>query len=152
MMNVNVKLKQNAKLPIKGTKDSAGYDIHSFEDKVVKHNSRTLISTGVFLENMPNDHYIRIAPRSGLSVKHSIDIGAGVVDSDYRGELKIVVCNNHVDKDFTIHVGDRIAQLIITKFEPNTVMVGKYEDGTEINEKLDDLNLRGIGGFGSTGK
>jgi dUTP pyrophosphatase len=89
---------------------------------------------------LPNGVYGRVAPRSGLAVKHGIQVGAGVVDPDYTGEVKVVLFN-HGDKDFEVKKGDRVAQLILERCEtPEVEEVGTVED-TE----------RGAGGFGSTG-
>ena len=82
----------------------------------------------------------RIAPRSGLAVKHFIDTGAGVIDSDYRGEVKVLLFN-HSEVDFDIKEGDRIAQLVIERiYTPEVVVVEELEK-----------SVRGVGGFGSTG-
>jgi len=82
----------------------------------------------------------RVAPRSGLAAKHSIDTGAGVIDADYRGEVKVILFNLS-DNDFAIKEGDRIAQLIIERiYTPDVVVVEKLEE-----------SVRGAGGFGSTG-
>ena len=85
-------------------------------------------------------NYGRIAPRSGLAAKHMIDVGAGVIDSDYRGEVKVLLFNLG-EKDFEVNKGDRVAQLIIEKYTITQM--------TEVKE-LDDT-VRGAGGFGSTG-
>lgn len=89
---------------------------------------------------VPTNTYARIAPRSGLAWKNSINVGAGVIDEDYRGEVGVVLFNHGPD-DFKIMPYDRIAQVIIEKIEP-----------TEI-EEVDELNetVRGAGGFGHTG-
>ena len=82
-----------------------------------------------------------MAPRSGLAVKNFIDVGAGVIDADYRGEVKVLLFNLDQEKDFAVKEGDRIAQLIIEKYTP-----------TELVEETDlDDTARGAGGFGSTG-
>lgn len=82
----------------------------------------------------------RVAPRSGLAAKHSIDTGAGVIDADYRGEVKVILFN-FSDTDFAIKEGDRIAQLVIERiYTPDVVVVEKLE-----------TSVRGAGGFGSTG-
>lgn len=82
----------------------------------------------------------RIAPRSGLAVKHFIDTGAGVIDSDYRGEVKVLLFN-HSEVDFEVKEGDRIAQLVIERiYTPEVVVVEELEE-----------SVRGAGGFGSTG-
>jgi dUTP pyrophosphatase len=139
----------NAQLPIKGSTYSAGYDIHSCVYKVIPPRSRELIHTGVYLEDMPIDHYIRIAPRSGLALK-SIDVGAGVVDPDYRGQLGVVLINNS-DKNYVVNSGDRIAQLIVEKFSPNTQLVGISSNSGEIIKEFITNNERLEDGFGSTG-
>ena len=90
---------------------------------------------------IPEGNYGRIAPRSGLAAKHSIDVGAGVIDSDYRGEVKVLLFNLS-DTDFEVKPGDRIAQLIIEKYTMTEIQ--------EVEGKLDDT-VRGEGGFGSTG-
>jgi dUTP pyrophosphatase len=82
----------------------------------------------------------RVAPRSGLAAKHSIDTGAGVIDADYRGEVKVILFN-FSETDFAIKEGDRIAQLVIERiYTPEVVVVEKLE-----------ASVRGAGGFGSTG-
>jgi dUTP pyrophosphatase len=82
----------------------------------------------------------RIAPRSGLAAKHFIDTGAGVIDADYRGPVKVLLFN-HADTDFEVKEGDRIAQLVIERiYTPEVVEVQELEE-----------SVRGAGGFGSTG-
>ena len=90
---------------------------------------------------LPEGTYGRVAPRSGLAVKHGIDTGAGVVDADYRGELGVVLFNNS-DEDYTISEGERIAQLVVEKIWTGDITVV---------DSLDDTT-RSSGGFGSTGK
>jgi dUTP pyrophosphatase len=80
------------------------------------------------------------APRSGLAWKHSIDVGAGVIDADYRGPVGVILFN-HSDQDFEVKVGDRIAQLIIEK-----ILTPKALEVEDL-----DSTFRGVGGFGSTG-
>lgn len=91
----------------------------------------------------PKNYYLRIAPRSGLSVKNNIDIGAGVVDYDYRGEIFVCFINNSLDATYSIKAGDRIAQMILTRIE-------RFND-ISIVESHEETN-RGENGFGSTGK
>ena len=133
------KLNPNAKLPYKGSSLSAGYDLFASEACKIAPGDRKLISTGLAVA-CPPEHYARIAPRSGLAVKNGIDMGAGVVDADYRGEVKVLLFNFGQD-EFEVKIGDRIAQMIVEKI----AMV-------EIIE-VEDLNEteRGEGGFGSTG-
>ena len=133
------KLGPEAKLPYKGSSLAAGYDLCSAEDCRVPAGGRHLVSTGLAVA-CPPGHYARIAPRSGLAVKSGIDVGAGVVDADYRGEVKVLLFN-FSDEDFQVNKGDRIAQLIIQKIA--TVDILEVEDLEETK--------RGEGGFGSTG-
>ena len=129
----------NAQLPTKGSKYSAGYDLHSCEEGIIKANSMGKIDIGISLVIPPN-HYGRIAPRSGLTLNYSLNVGAGVIDSDYRGVISVILFN-HGNKDFKYNIGDRIAQIIIEKISHCRVY------------NIDDLDIttRGKGGFGSTG-
>ena len=97
------------------------------------------MATGIKLK-LPPGHVGLVWPRSGLAVKHSLDCGAGVIDSQYRGEIKVLLFN-HSDNAFTIKAGDRIAQLLVQKVEQvEFVSVEQLEDTS-----------RGANGFGSTG-
>ena len=126
------------------TKGSSGLDLSAFINKkiVIKPNSLELIPTGLQVA-IPEELEIQIRPRSGLAAKESIGVlnSPGTIDSDYRGELKIILFN-HGDKDFIINSGDRIAQMVL-------VPILKMEF-----EEVDILpdTVRGQGGFGSTGK
>ena len=86
------KMYPEVKLPCKTTNSAAGFDIYAHEDKTIKPKGKALISTG-FQIAIPEGYYGRIAPRSGLASKHFIDVGAGVIDSDYRGEVKVLLFN-----------------------------------------------------------
>ena len=92
------KLAANARLPVLGSANAAGYDLHCNEAKVVPARGQALIGTGLAF-GIPEGNYGRIAPRSGLAVKNSLHVGAGVVDSDYRGEVKVLLFN-FSDADF----------------------------------------------------
>ena len=127
-------------LPKKSTLGSAGFDLYGIEHKHLATGQRCLVRTGLSF-SIPKGYYGRIAPRSGLAVKYGIDVLAGVIDSDYRGEVKIVLIN-HGDEDFNIKPGDRVAQLIIEKYASHVLI--KEEDNLESTH-------RGEGGFGSTG-
>ena len=126
------------------TDGSSGVDLSAFLDKevVIKPNSSELIPTGLQVA-IPEELEIQIRPRSGLAAKESIGVlnSPGTIDSDYRGELKIILFN-HSNKDFIINNGDRIAQMVL-------VPILKMEF-----EEVDSLpdTVRGQGGFGSTGK
>ena len=150
MYCIELILLTGAKMPFKGSKHSAGYDLFSSETVIVEPNTRKCVSTGVKLKMLDSGFYIRIAPRSGLAVKKSIDIGAGVVDCDYRGEMKVVLINNG-NVDFCIESGDKIAQFIVEKYEPNTLIKCYNEAGNEVDSEELSIIERGDGGFGSTG-
>lgn len=132
-------LTPDAKVPTRATEFSAGLDLSSIEDTVVPANKWIAIPTGISIQ-IPKDCYARIAPRSGLAFKYGIQVGAGIADSDYTGEIKVILFN-HGSSDFEVKKGDRIAQLIFEKI---------YTDSFIEVEELDDT-VRGSGGFGSTG-
>ncbi|OXU27789.1 hypothetical protein TSAR_005348 [Trichomalopsis sarcophagae] len=134
-----VKLTDKAFAPQKGSDLSAGYDLKSAYEYVVPAGGKMLIKTDLQFA-VPEGTYGRVAPRSGLALKNFIDVGAGVVDADYRGEVGVVLFN-HSDTDFIVKPGDRVAQFICEKIA--------YPQLTEV-KSLDDTS-RGAGGFGSTG-
>lgn len=125
--------------PTKGTEYSAGHDLYASEETVVPAGGKAMVSTDISIA-IPVDTYARVAPRSGLTWKNSIDVGAGVIDYDYRGEVKVILFN-HGTEDFTVTAGSRIAQLILESIVNAPVQV--VEDLPESD--------RGDGGFGSTG-
>ena len=131
----------DAIIPTRGSPGAAGYDLYALEDFVINQQAgRGIIRTGIGI-HVPKGTYGRIAPRSGLAVKKGIDVGAGVIDEDYTGEVKVLLFN-FGDFVYEGKKGDRIAQLIIEKIEtPEIIEV----DNLETTE-------RGEGGFGSTGK
>ena len=132
-------LTKTAKPPRRQTSGAAGYDIHSDEEIVVPAQERKLVSTG-FAVGIPKGYYGRIASRSGWAVKKSIDVAAGVVDNDYRGEVKVLLVNNGKE-DFKVSKGDRIAQIILESIAICEI---------EVVDELEDTD-RDSGGFGSTG-
>lgn len=105
-----VKLTENAFSPVKKSSKAAGYDLRSAYDLKVAPHGKELVKIDIKVQ-VPEGCYGRIAPRSGLALNHHIDIGAGVLDEDYRGNVGVVVFN-HSDKEFVVKRGDRIAQLI----------------------------------------
>lgn len=110
------KLCFDAIVPTRGSDRSVGYDLYSSEDAMVPCQAgRALVGTGITVV-LPEGVYGRVAPRSGLAVKHCINVGAGVIDPDYTGEIKVVLFN-HGEKDFEIKKGDRIAQLVLERCE-----------------------------------
>lgn len=132
-------LNNNAKIPERAHQTDAGADLFSTEDVWIFANERKVVSTGVSLE-IPEGYYGRVAPRSGLAVKKGIDVLAGVIDSSYRGEIKVVLLNTDKE-DFEIKKGDKIAQLIIEKH---------YNFDFEVVKNLESTD-RGDKGFGSSG-
>ena len=118
----------------------AGADITASEKITIPPRERTLVSTGVRLE-IPEGCVGLIWPRSGLAVKKGIDCGAGVIDSHYRGEVKILLFN-HSDTEFQVEPGDRIAQILIQE-----VKRVEFLPADQLNE-----TARKDAGFGSTGK
>ena len=134
------KLCYDACLPTRGSDGAVGYDLYSSEAATVPCQAgRALVGTGIAL-SIPDGLYGRVAPRSGLAVKHCINVGAGVIDPDYTGEIKVVLFN-HGEKDFEIKKGDRIAQLVLERCETPPIEEISIVEDTE----------RGSGGFGSTG-
>lgn len=141
LLEINVKkLSENATIPTQGTKFAAGYDLYAAEDEVVFCGTRKLIKTNISMEITPG-YYGRIAPRSGLAYKSGIDVLAGVIDSDYRGDIGVILYNTDKNIDFVVKKGDRIAQII---FE------ACYSATLNTVENLDNT-LRQGGGYGSTG-
>jgi dUTP pyrophosphatase len=117
----------------------AGADLCAAADTVIPARGKMLVSTGIRLA-LPEGHVGLIWPRSGMAVKHGIDCGAGVIDSQYRGEVKVLLFN-HSDGEHFIKQGDRIAQLLVQKVETVEFL------------PVDDLDAtdRSSNGFGSTG-
>ena len=133
------RLCNNAALPRRGTASAAGYDLSAAQSCIIPAKGKGIVHTGLLI-SFPPGLYGRIAPRSGLAVKKFIDVGAGVIDQDYRGEICVVLFN-HSETDFEVKQGDRIAQLILEKIKTPVVQEVQNLGSTE----------RGIGGFGSTG-
>ena len=127
----------------KGTEDSAGFDLMAaIEQKIIlKPNTTELIPAGFCLE-MPKDFEAQVRPRSGLALKNSVTVlnSPGTIDADYRGEVGVILIN-HSQKNFDIHRGMRIAQIIFSRV-PETVLIEK----SSLSK-----TKRGQGGFGSTG-
>jgi deoxyuridine 5'-triphosphate nucleotidohydrolase len=138
-MNIKL-LTPTARVPTRADPGSAGYDLYCDEFYVMLDpGERKLISTGISV-SFESDKYLRIAPRSSMSLK-GCDIGAGVIDSSYRGEIKVLLVNNS-RQPYTFSRDDRIAQLILENCHPIEFVV--------VNEL--EISERGAGGFGSSGK
>ena len=138
------KLNSSVEIPVYKTSGASGMDLMAFVNEPIKltPNSSCLVPTGLSIA-FSEDYEVQIRPRSGLAAKSNITVlnTPGTIDSDYRGEIKIILFN-HGNKDFIINNKDRIAQMVLTPV-------------VKINlEETDDLpdTLRGEGGFGSTGK
>lgn len=138
MLQVKV-LSDNAMIPTRGSPLAAGYDLSSAIDIVIPAQGKATIPTNLAFA-FPEGVYGRIAPRSGLAHKHHLDVGAGVIDADYRGDVGVVLFN-HAETDFKVNRGDRIAQLILECY--------KVAD-LEVVERL-EATVRGNQGYGSTG-
>ena len=138
------KLSHNAQIPIYKTDGSSGMDLMALiENKItIAPYKSALIPTGLSVA-IPDDTEIQIRPRSGLAAKSNITVlnTPGTVDSDYRGELKVILFNNG-EKDFVVNNGDRIAQMVLMP-----ILKVEFEEVNELPE-----TIRGSGGFGSTGK
>ena len=146
------KIHPNSIIPKRKTKDAAGYDLSSIEDKIIYYNETVTISTGISV-HIPHGYYGRIADRSSFALR-GIHVKGGVIDSDYRGVIQIIFhntqkdrivfdkSNNRITKGFEINVGDRVAQLIIEKIATIDAEEVEMLDDTERDDK----------GFGSTGK
>ncbi|XP_054626445.1 deoxyuridine 5'-triphosphate nucleotidohydrolase, mitochondrial isoform X2 [Dunckerocampus dactyliophorus] len=133
------KLTEHATTPTRGSAKAAGYDLYSAYDYSIGPMDKAIVKTDIQIA-VPHGCYGRVAPRSGLAAKHFIDVGAGVVDEDYRGNVGVVLFN-FGKETFEVKKGDRVAQLVCEKI--------CYPDLVE-QKTLDDTE-RGAGGFGSTG-
>ena len=134
-----VKLDPNARTPVRASVDAAGLDLFAVKEVVIAPGNRARVETGIQMA-IPRGYYGRIAPRSGLALKHGIDVGAGVIDADYRGAVAILLFN-HGSEEITIYPHDRVAQLILEKITcPQPLEVASLEDTD-----------RSSNGFGSTG-
>ena len=134
------KLEEGARLPHRGSNLAAGADLCCVETFTLEPGERKLVPTGLAVE-IPPGFYGRVAPRSGLAVKHGIDVLAGVVDADYRGELKVPLINLG-QQTVSFDTGERIAQLIIEQ-----AAMCDYVWADDLGD-----TQRAEGGFGSTGR
>ena len=145
MVKIKIKkLDPKVKIPQYKTEGSSGMDLMAFvkESFKIKPNSSELIPTGISIA-IPQDTEIQIRPRAGLAAKSQISVlnTPGTIDSDYRGELKVILFNHGVN-DFIVNNGDRIAQMVLAK----------HETPQFVEKELLTNSQRGSGGFGSTGK
>ncbi|TRZ16591.1 hypothetical protein HGM15179_010543 [Zosterops borbonicus] len=166
------KLSENAFAPSRGSARAAGYDLYSAYDCVIPPMEKAVVKTDIQIA-LPSGCYGRVAPRSGLAAKHFIDVGAGVIDEDYRGNVGVVLFN-FGKETFEVKKGDRIAQLICERIyypeleevelllQVNDIQYLLHRSKRQVKalnqliiidvfQALDDTE-RGEGGFGSTGK
>ena len=138
------KLKPSVQLPSYKTNGASGMDLMAFIDEPIelKPGKSCLVPTGLSVA-FSNEYEIQIRPRSGLAAKNNITVlnTPGTIDSDYRGELKVILFN-HGENEFVVNCDDRIAQIVLTP-----VIKIEFEEVNELPE-----TIRGSGGFGSTGK
>ena len=131
-------------LPVQAHADDAGYDLCAREDALIPSGGgRTLVPTGLAVA-IPSGYAGLVLPRSGLAMKHGVSLlnTPGLIDAQYRGELKILLVNTDPSSDYEVHRGDRIAQLVIQKVE--------YVEWHEVDQL--DQTQRDTFGFGSTGR
>ena len=133
-----MKMAGKAMLPSRGSRFPAGHNLYTLEDVLIPARGQKLIGTGIAI-GIPQGTYTRIAPQSGLVYKESIGIGGGVIDADYRGEVKVIMLN-YGKKNYQVQEGDWIAAMIIEKIDTSGMM------------EVDSLQMtdRGDKGFGST--
>jgi dUTP pyrophosphatase len=129
---------QGPSLPSYSSAGAAGADLRASEAVTLQPGQRAAVATGLHLE-IPPGHVGLVWPRSGLALKHGIDTMAGVIDSDYRGEVRVVLVN-HGDEPVVIAAGDRVAQLLVQRVEHVEFVAGDLGG-----------SARGTAGFGSTG-
>ena len=143
MTPCNIVNQSNNPLPNYSTEHSAGMDLRAFlsEPIIMKPLERALIPTGIFIE-VPEGYEAQVRPRSGLAIKNGITVlnTPGTIDADYRGEVKVILINLS-NEPFTVQNGDRIAQMVIAKYENIT-----WNEVAELSK-----TERGAGGFGSSG-
>jgi dUTP pyrophosphatase len=137
------RLVAEAKLPMRAHEGDAGYDLHAVEPATLGPGERAMVPTGISVE-IPDGHAGLVLPRSGTAARHGIALvnAPGLIDSGYRGELKVLLLNTDGSEPFEVAAGDRIAQLVLIRVETPAV---EEADGLE-------SSVRGDGGFGSSGR
>jgi len=136
------RLDDRAQLPTRAYPGDAGLDLHALDDAELGPGERVSIRTGIAIE-VPDGQAGLVLPRSGLAARHGIAIvnAPGLIDSGYRGEIRVLLLNTDREQPFTIARGDRIAQLVLVRVEtPDVIEVGELA-----------TSERGVGGFGSSG-
>jgi dUTP pyrophosphatase len=137
------RLSEAARPPAQAHEGDAGYDLHAAEATTIAPGERASVGTGIAVA-IPEGQAGLVIPRSGLATRHGISVvnAPGLIDSCYRGEVRVLLLNTDREVPFTVEPGDRIAQLVLVRVEA--------EEAVEV-EELDET-VRGAGGFGSTGR
>jgi dUTP pyrophosphatase len=137
------RLSEAARSPAQAHEGDAGYDLHAAEAATIGPGERASVGTGIAVA-IPAGQAGLVIPRSGLAARHGISVvnAPGVIDSGYRGELRVLLLNTDRSEPFEVRAGDRIAQLVLVAVE-----TPELEEVTELDE-----TVRGAGGFGSTGR
>jgi dUTP pyrophosphatase len=137
------RLSEAARPPAQAHEGDAGYDLHAAEAATIGPGERASVGTGIAVA-IPGGQAGLVLPRSGLAARHGISVvnAPGLIDSGYRGELRVLLLNTDTDEPFSVQPGDRIAQLLLVAVETHDLL--------EV-EELDET-VRGAGGFGSTGR
>eukprot|EP00042_Codosiga_hollandica_P007427 m.17401 g.17401 ORF g.17401 m.17401 type:complete len:184 (+) comp29201_c0_seq1:40-591(+) len=133
------RLSAHAQLPQRQSALAAGYDLFSAHDVVIPAQGKAIVPTDIAIA-LPEGCYGRVAPRSGLAWKNHLDVAAGVIDADYRGNVGVVLFN-HAQSEFQVKRGDRVAQLILER-----ILTPDVQEMTALPD-----TARGVAGFGSTG-
>jgi dUTP pyrophosphatase len=136
-------LAEGAQLPKRAHEGDAGLDLHAAEGVTIPPGGRASVGTGIALE-IPPGHAGLVVPRSGLAARHGISLvnSPGLIDSGYRGEVRVLMLNTDREQEFTVEPGDRIAQLLLTP----------YADAEPVAASELAESVRGEGGFGSSGR
>jgi dUTP pyrophosphatase len=137
------RLTEAARPPAQAHEGDAGFDLHAAEALTIGPGERASVGTGIAVA-IPDGQAGLVIPRSGLAARHGISVvnAPGLIDSGYRGELRVLLLNTDREQPFSVEPGDRIAQLVLVRVET--------DEAVEV-EELDET-VRGAGGFGSTGR
>jgi dUTP pyrophosphatase len=136
------RLSEAARAPARAHDGDAGYDLFAAEEAVLSPGARASVGTGVAIA-LPDGCAGLVLPRSGLALRHGISVvnAPGLIDAGYRGEVRVLLLNTDREAEFSVSVGDRIAQLVVVRVEAPELVEAETLDET----------ARGVGGFGSTG-
>jgi dUTP pyrophosphatase len=141
-----------AKLPVRAHAGDAGHDLHALDGAVIEPGARAMLRTGIAIE-LPPGHAGLVLPRSGLAARHGIALvnAPGLIDSGYRGELRVLLLNTDREAAFEVAAGERIAQLVIVAVAAPEVVQADALAASEVASDALAATARGEGGFGSSG-